>query len=143
WSGGVLSTWGGTFAYMAPEQARLEFDRIGPRSDIFALGGVLYFLLTGLAPFSGQDQNEVWDRARKCDFEAGALRAARVTRPLEQICLKAMAADPADRYPSAEALQRALNRYVIQPKVLRVLAGVVGAVLLGSMLAVRTWYGRD
>jgi serine/threonine protein kinase len=143
WSGGVPSTWGGTFAYMAPEQARLEFERIGPRSDIFGLGGVLYFLLTGLAPFSGQDQNEVWDRARKCEFEAGALRAAKVPRRLEQICLKAMAADPADRYPSAEALQKALNRYVIQPKALAVLAGVLGAVLLGGLLAVWTWYRPD
>ncbi len=77
WSDLRHPTWGGTLAYMAPEQARLEIDRIGPRSDIFALGGVLYFLLTGLAPFSGKDQDEVWDRARRCDFEAGASRLRR------------------------------------------------------------------
>ena len=55
WSDRAASTWGGTVAYMAPEQARLEIDRIGPRSDIFALGGVLYFLLTGQAPFRGRN----------------------------------------------------------------------------------------
>ena len=104
WSDRAPSSWGGTVAYMAPEQARLEIDRIGPRSDIFALGGVLYFLLTGQPPFVGETQDEVWDRARRCDFEAGALRAAKVPRRLERICLKAMAADPADRYATAEAL---------------------------------------
>ncbi len=100
WSDRVHPTWGGTLAYMAPEQARLEVDRISPRSDIFALGGVLYFLLTGRAPFSGKNQDEIWDRARRCEFEAGALRAAKVPRRLERICLKAMAADPSSRHGS-------------------------------------------
>jgi serine/threonine protein kinase len=112
WSDRVDSSVGGTVAYMAPEQARLELDRIGPRSDIFALGGVLYFLLTGSAPFQGQTHEEVWDRARRCDFEPGALRAAKVPRRLEQICLKAMAAEPAGRYATAEALGKALKSYV-------------------------------
>ncbi len=134
WSDCTPSTWGGTVSFMAPEQARLEIDRIGPRSDIFALGGVLYFLLTGQAPFAGETYEEVWDRARRCDFEAGALRAAKVPRGLERICLKAMAADPADRYATAEAFQRALEGYLAWPKVLAASAGVCGVVLLGLLL---------
>ena len=119
WSDRVESSVGGTYAYMAPEQARLEIDRIGPRSDIFALGGVLYFLLTGQPPFPGETQDEIWDRARRCDFEAGALRAAKVPRRLERICLKAMAAEPADRYATAEALaEGARVAYVNRPKIL-------------------------
>jgi len=134
WTDRVESSVGGTYAYMAPEQARLEIDRIGPRSDIFALGGVLYFLLTGQAPFVGQTGDEVWERARRCDFEAGALRAAKVPRRLERICLKAMAAEPAGRYATAEAFQRALERNLATPKLVGILAVVCGVALLAGLL---------
>ncbi len=134
WSDRVDSSVGGTVAFMAPEQARLELDRIGPRSDIFALGGVLYFLLTGSAPFQGQTHEEVWARARRCDFEPAALRVAKVPRPLERICLKAMTAEPAGRYETADAMQRALKRYLAWPKVLATAAGVCGVALLGLLL---------
>jgi serine/threonine protein kinase len=135
WTDRVDSSWGGTVAYMAPEQARLELDRIGPRSDIFGLGGVLYFLLTGQAPYPGETQDEVWDRARRCDFEAGALRAAKVPRRLERICLKAMAADPANRYPTAEALAKALRSYPRRPR----LIGALALMMLIPAVAVWAW----
>jgi predicted Ser/Thr protein kinase len=134
WSSPFATTWGGTLPYMAPEQARREHDRISARSDIFGLGAVLYFLLTGRPPFAGEMLDEVWDRARRCDFDADALRIARVPRRLERICLKALAADPADRYPSAEAFEKALERYLVRPKVLGVLSGVCGLVLLGALV---------
>ncbi len=136
WSDRVDSSVGGTVAYVAPEQARLELDRTGPRSDIFALGGVLYFLLTGSAPFQGHTYEEVWDRARRCDFEPCALRAAKVPRRLERICLTAMAAEPAGRYPTAEAMQGALKRYLAWPKVQAMVGGVCGVALLGLLLYV-------
>jgi eukaryotic-like serine/threonine-protein kinase len=136
WTDFAPSSWGGTVAYMAPEQARMEIDRIGPRSDIFALGGVLYFLVTGQAPFPGENQDEVWDRARRCDFEAGTLRAATVPRRLERICLKALAADPADRYETAEAFEKALERYLIRQRVFGVQTAVCSLVLLGSLVFV-------
>jgi len=135
WSDRALSSVGGTYAYMAPEQARLEIDRIGPRSDIFALGGVLYFLLTGQAPFVGQTGDEVWDRARRCDFDAGTLRAAKVPRRLERICLKAMAAEPAGRYATAEALAKALESYLRRPLVM----GALALVLLIPAVAFGAW----
>jgi hypothetical protein len=133
WSDRVHPSFGGTFAYMAPEQARQEADRIGPRSDIFALGGVLYFLLTGHAPFSGKDQNEIRDRARRCEFDAGALRAAKVPRRLERICLKALEADPSRRHDSAEALAHDLDAFLARPRRLAVLTGLL---LLAAFLAV-------
>ncbi len=121
---------GGTLAFMAPEQARDEQDRIGPCSDIFALGGVLYFLLTGQAPFRGMSKAETWGCAARCDFDRAALRSKAIPRRLERICLKAMASEPAERYASAEALAEDLEQFVRRPRVLRAWAAAASLVLL-------------
>jgi hypothetical protein len=121
---------------MAPEQARREHDRIGPRSDIFGLGAVLYFLLTGQPPFVGETQDEVWDRARRCDFDASALRNAKVPRRLERICLKALAADPANRYATAEEMGQAMKRFLGRPRRI----GVAAAILLAAALLCGLYY---
>jgi serine/threonine protein kinase len=130
WSERIDLSVGGTLAFMAPEQARLETGQIGPQSDIFALGCVLFFLLTGRAPFAGADDDETWDRARRCDFDAGALRAAKVPRRLERIVLKAMASDPAHRYASATALAQALEQYCHRPIYTAAILGLAAAALL-------------
>jgi hypothetical protein len=137
WADGPGGPTGGTLAYMAPEQARGEADRIGPAADVFALGGVLYFLLTGRPPFTGKDSREVWDRARRGDLEPEALRQAGVLRRLERICLSALEADPQKRIVSADRLALELERYSRLPRraVLSVLAAVP---LLGAGL----WFGR-
>ncbi len=137
WSEPSAATWGGTLAYMAPEQARLEHDRTGPRSDVFGLGAVLYFLLTGQAPFVGETQDEIWDRARRCDFAADALRIARAPRRLERICLKAMAADPADRYATAEEFGRALKAFLNRPRQVAIAAGLLLVFALVSGFFIR------
>jgi serine/threonine protein kinase len=138
WSDDTKEHDGGTFAFMAPEQARIEQPeerkKVGPRSDVFALGGVLYFLLTGSAPFSGRSWNEAWDRARRCEFDAKALNEPKIPAGLRRICLKAMAAEPGERYASAEALQKALNRYVARPRIQAAIAGVLGVVVLAGGL---------
>jgi eukaryotic-like serine/threonine-protein kinase len=137
WSDDRKEPDGGTFAFMAPEQARVESpedrQKVGPRSDVFALGAVLYFLLTGRAPFAGRNWTEAWDRARRCDYDAGALNDRKIPAGLRRICLKAMAADAAQRYPSAEALQKALKRFVTRPKIVAVAVGVAGLALLGGL----------
>ena len=129
---------GGTFAFMAPEQARVELPeeqaKVGPCSDVFALGAVLYHLLTGEAPFPGRNWRESMYRARRCDFDRKALDDPKVPHDLRRICLKAMAADPADRYPSAEAFQKALNRFVAGPKIRALAAVAVGSVLLVGLV---------
>src|SRR5262249_61191762 len=94
WPDGHAGPSGGTLAFMAPEQARCESERIGAPSDLFALGGVLYFLLTGQAPFGGGTRDDQWRRAIHGDFERAALRTNGVPRRLERIGLKATAAEP-------------------------------------------------
>jgi serine/threonine protein kinase len=92
WTGEAPQPSGGTASFMAPEQARAEADRVGPQSDVFALGGVLYFLLTGRPPFSGFDWLAALERAGRCEFDRNAVRSPGVPRGLQAICLKAMAA---------------------------------------------------
>jgi len=108
---GTLS---GTPGYMAPEQARGE--KVDARSDVFGLGGVLYFLLTGQAPFAGKSPLETIERAKKCDFDREALKRERIPRGLRRICLKAIAAEPRDRYQTAEAMAKALERWLAVPQ---------------------------
>jgi eukaryotic-like serine/threonine-protein kinase len=111
WSSASNAPSGGTLAYMAPEQARGEAQSVGPRSDLFALGGVLYFLLAGHSPYEGESLTEIWEQARNCKFDRDVLRSAKIPRELAQICLRAMAEAPADRYASADDLADRLERF--------------------------------
>jgi serine/threonine protein kinase len=138
WADRRMQPEGGTAAYMAPEQARGETERITARSDIFALGGILYFLLVGQAPFRGRNWHEGIERAGRCDFDRQALRAAKVPRRLEAICLRAMAAEPGDRYARAEELAADLERYVARPRRAALFAGIVAVGLL-AWAAWKAW----
>ena len=101
----------GTPAYMAPEQAAGRHEQVGPRSDVYALGVVLYDLLCGCPPFQGA-AGEVLRRVQTEDPPAPRTHAPRLHRDLETICLKAMAKDPTDRYLSAAALADDLERFI-------------------------------
>jgi Flp pilus assembly protein TadD/tRNA A-37 threonylcarbamoyl transferase component Bud32 len=101
----------GTPAYMAPEQVRGESGAIDARTDVYALGVVLYEALAGQLPFAGSGAS-VFDRILHA--EPPAPRAARRTIPadLETICLKAMAKEPNRRYQTAGALADDLRRFL-------------------------------
>ncbi len=92
----------GTPAYMSPEQAAGELDRLGPASDVYSLGATLFYVLTGKPPFEGEVA-EVLRRVRVGDFRPPRQVKADVPASLEAICMKAMALRPEDRYASARA----------------------------------------
>src|SRR5438876_9267511 len=81
----------GTPAYMSPEQAEGRWDRVGPASDVYSLGATLYVLLTGQPPFRGIEVADTLEQVKRGQFLPPRQRQKDVPRPLEAICLKAMA----------------------------------------------------
>ena len=94
----------GTPAYMSPEQAAGRWDVTGPASDVYNLGAMLYALLTGRAPLEKGNWPEMQQKIQRGLFPRPREVKADVPRPLEAVCLRAMALDPPARYPSARAL---------------------------------------
>ena len=90
----------GTPAYMSPEQASGQLDRVGPASDVYSLGATLYCLLTGRAPIAGKSLTELLRKAQRGDYPSPKLVNPRVPVAMNSICCKAMSNTPADRYQS-------------------------------------------
>jgi serine/threonine protein kinase len=101
----------GTPAYMSPEQAAGAIDLLGPRSDVYSLGATLYHLLTGRPPFQG-DVGSVLRGVVSGDVATPRRLDPSIDKAMEAVCLKAMALDPADRYPSAKALSDDIERWL-------------------------------
>ena len=101
----------GTPAYMSPEQAAGDLDKLGPRSDVYSLGATLYCLLTGRAPFGGSGLGEVLLAVRNGDFPPPRRVDPSIDRALEAVCLKAMATRPDDRHATARALADDVERW--------------------------------
>jgi eukaryotic-like serine/threonine-protein kinase len=101
----------GTPEYMAPEQAS-KGAVVGPRADVYALGAVLYQLLTGRPPFRGDTPMEVLQALASAEPVSPRRLRPRLERDLETITLKALEKDPARRFATAGALAEDLRRFL-------------------------------
>ncbi len=101
----------GTPAYMPPEQALGDAATVGPRSDVYSLGVVLYELLAGRVPFDGTVSAVLVQVIHEQPAPPSALRSG-VDPRLEAICLKAMAKRPEDRFADMEEYAAALDDYL-------------------------------
>jgi serine/threonine protein kinase len=124
----------GTLSYMAPEQAWGQTERIGPRTDIFGLGAVLYELLAGRPPYRAPSRDALLALARQARVIPPRQINPRVSRSLERICLKALARDPEHRYASAGQLERALRRN-LRRRLVAATTGLAGLLIAGTIVA--------
>lgn len=139
----------GTPAYMSPEQAEGKIDQLGPAADIYSLGATLYTIVTGRSPFDRKDIVDTLNEVRFGKFRPPRAVQPRIPKPLEAICLKAMALRADDRYKSSLDLAGDIERWLADEPVLAlaesafekarrwmrkhpgVVAGVAATVLVG------------
>jgi tetratricopeptide (TPR) repeat protein/predicted Ser/Thr protein kinase len=101
----------GTPKYMAPEQARGEAAKISPRTDIYAMGAMLYEMVTGVSAAIGDTPFNIIYNILQKDVVPPRKHTPNLARDIETICLKAMEKDPARRYQSGKTMAEDIERF--------------------------------
>jgi eukaryotic-like serine/threonine-protein kinase len=102
----------GTPSYMAPEQARGGNQGVGPRTDVYSLGAILYELLTGRPPFKGDSAMEILEQVRHLEPISVRRLQPKIAQDLETITHKCLNKEPGHRYGTALALAEDLARFL-------------------------------
>ena len=132
----------GTPHYMSPEQARGERQALGPASDVYGLGAVLYAALTGSPPARGSTLVEVLEHVVHEAPTPPSRATLGIPRALELLCLRCLAKDPLQRPTSMEELAEDLDTVLDLPQPragARILAATLGLAVLGGLCAVLIW----
>ena len=109
--GTLIGTVLGTVVHMSPEQATGDLEAIGPASDVYSLGTILYCLLTGREPFEGKSE-EILEKVKRGDYPLPREIDHSVPPALAAICKRAMALKPDDRYESVRALAEDVEHWL-------------------------------
>lgn len=128
----------GTLEFMAPEQTRGEVRKLGPATDVFSLGGVLYFLLTGAPLYAAKHAPDSLALAERCRWNRAALAASAASPAVRTCCERALSPQPAERFPSAIEFAAALDAAIKQsaPKKYPIYLAVAGLLLLVAVLGI-------
>ena len=102
----------GTPAYMAPEQASGDSKSVGPRTDVYGLGAVLYHLIVGHPPFRGRTLVDTLRAAIDATPQSPRVANRSVPQSLEAVCLRCLRKEPGERYASAADLADDLRRFL-------------------------------
>ena len=104
----------GTIAYMAPEQIQPDLSAIDARTDVFALGDIIYKILTGVAPYTGWDRIKLMKAVAAGDIPSPQTRKPSLSMPvgLCEIAMKALERNPVDRYQTVDALHGAVSEFL-------------------------------
>jgi len=141
----------GTPSYMSPEQVEGRVKEISTRTDVYALGAILYEILTGRTPHLGQTPKELYDKIVSDDPVLPRVISPILPRDLETICLKALEKKPTRRYETAQEFANELRRFLLDENILarppgvflrglrwtrkhRTLMGIVGVFLFAAAI---------
>ena len=102
----------GTAAFMSPEQARAENDKLDHRTDVYGLGAILYWILTGQAPHKRTRDALPDIQKNRFPTPSQARPSLSIPPEIEAICLKAMASEPEDRYQKAGQMAADLENFI-------------------------------